>query len=208
MLRAVVATMMCVAAVPCAFAADDVAAGSAPSAAAKPWAFALTAYPTVVHGGENYTSGIATADRGALHLEARYNYESIGARSAFVGWTFSGGEGFTWEVTPLLGGAWGTTQAFIPGLEATLAWGPVDFYIEAEYVRDNHDNTNSYTYAWSELGSGRSSGCASALPASTPAPTPATVPSSADRSRRSPGVPSQLADTGSIPVRASRFSWA
>jgi hypothetical protein len=124
--------------------------GSPPDAAA--WEFAMTAYPTVVRGGENYTSAIAVADRGPLHLEARYNYESIGARSAFVGWTFSGGEAITWELTPLLGGDWGTTQAFVPGLEATLAWGQLDFYVEAEYVRDSKERSDSYTYAWSELG--------------------------------------------------------
>ena len=104
-----------------AFAAEDEhAAGRRASPATKPsWEFAITAYPTVVRGGENYTSAIAVADRGPLHLEARYNYESIGARSAFVGWTFSGGESITWELTPLLGGAWGTTQAFVPALEAS-----------------------------------------------------------------------------------------
>ena len=116
------------------------------------WEVAVSAYPTVVRGGDNYTSAIATADRGPLHLEARYNYESIGARSAFVGWTFSSGETVTWELTPLLGGAWGTTQAFMPGLEASLAWGQLDFYVEAEYVRNSKERTNSYTYAWSELG--------------------------------------------------------
>lgn len=119
---------------------------------AKAWAFAVTAYPTVVRGGENYTSGIATADRGPLHLEARVNYESIGARSAFVGWTFSGGDTITWELTPLLGGAWGTTQAFVPGLEATLGWKTFDFYVEAEIVRSRREQTDSYVYAWSELG--------------------------------------------------------
>ena len=116
------------------------------------WAFAVTAYPTVVRGGQNYTSGIATADRGPLHLEARVNYESIGARSAFVGWNFSGGDAVTWELTPLLGGAWGSTQAFVPGLEATLGWKKFDLYVEAEYVRSHHESTDSYTYAWSELG--------------------------------------------------------
>jgi hypothetical protein len=129
--------------------------GSAPpaSAAEKPsWDFALTAYPTVVRGGENYTSAIATADRGPLHLEARYNYESVGARSAFVGWNFSGGEEITWELTPLVGGAWGTTQAFIPGLEATVAWKKFDLYVEAEYVLDSRERSESYFYAWSELG--------------------------------------------------------
>jgi hypothetical protein len=136
-----------------AFAADERPVGQPATAEAPPpWAFAVTAYPTVVRGGQNYTSGIATADRGPLHLEARVNYESIGARSAFVGWNFSGGDTVTWELTPLLGGAWGTTQAFVPGLEASLAWKKFDVYVEAEYVRNRHESTESYAYAWSELG--------------------------------------------------------
>ena len=133
--------------------AEDDHSGRRASLPEKPsWEFALTAYPTVVRGGENYTSAIAAADRGPLHLEVRYNYESIGARSAFVGWTFAGGETVTWELTPLLGGAWGTTQAFVPGFEASVAWKQLDFYIEAEYVRDIHARADSYFYAWSELG--------------------------------------------------------
>jgi len=136
-----------------ALAGEDAPNGRRASSVEKPsWEFALTAYPTVVRGGENYTSAIAVADRDSLHLEARYNYESIGARSAFVGWTFSGGEAVTWELTPLLGGAWGATQAFVPGFEASAAWKQLDFYIEAEYVRDIHARADSYFYAWSELG--------------------------------------------------------
>ena len=136
-----------------AYAGEDAPGGGRASPVEKPsWEFALTAYPTVVRGGENYTSAIAAADRGPLHLEARYSYESVGARSAFVGWTFSGGETITWEVTPLVGGAWGTTQAFVPGFEASVAWKQLDFYVEAEYVRDNHARADSYFYAWSELG--------------------------------------------------------
>ena len=125
--------------------------GEAAEAIAK-WEFTVTAYPTVVRGGDNYTSAIAAADGGPLHLEARYNYESIGARSAFAGWTLSGGETLTWEFTPLIGGAWGSTQAFVPGFEASAAWGRFDFYVEAEYVRDNSARSASYVYAWSELG--------------------------------------------------------
>ena len=136
-----------------ALGAEEEHGGRRASPAANPsWEFAITAYPTVVRGGENYTSAIAVADRGPLHLEARYNYESVGARSAFVGWTFAGGEAITWELTPLLGGAWGTTQAFVPALEASVAWKQLDFYIEAEYVRDSHQRTDSYCYSWSELG--------------------------------------------------------
>ncbi len=72
-----------------ALAAEDARSGRRASPAENPtWAFALTAYPTLVRGGENCTSAIAAADRGPLHLEARVNYESVGARSAFVGMTF------------------------------------------------------------------------------------------------------------------------
>ena len=136
-----------------AIAAEEEGHGRRASAVTKPsWEFAATAYPTSVRNGDNYTSAIFAADRGPLHLEARANYESIGARSAFVGWTFSGGETVTWELTPIVGGAWGTTKAFVPGLEASVAWGKIDFYIEAEYVRDRTERSSSYTYAWSELG--------------------------------------------------------
>jgi hypothetical protein len=136
-----------------ALADEDGGSGRRASPAEKPsWEFAMTAYPTLVRGGDDYTSAIGAADRGPLHLEGRINYESVGARSAFVGWTFSGGETVTWELTPLLGGAWGTTQAFVPGLEASVTWERLDLYIEAEYVRDIHARSDSYLYAWSELG--------------------------------------------------------
>lgn len=147
-----IATLAAIAATAAVAGGGEDTGTAAPAPETKPWTFALTAYPTAVRGGDDYTSAVATADRGALHLEARYNYESIGARSAFLGWNLTGGEGVAWELTPLLGGAWGTTQAFIPGVEASVAWGPLDFYVEAEYVRDSRDSTASYTYAWSELG--------------------------------------------------------
>ena len=135
-----------------AFAEDEAGSGRRAAPPTQPsWEFGLTAYPTIVRNSGNYTSWIGVADRGPLHLEARVNYESVGARSAFVGWTFSGGEEFTWELTPLAGGAWGSTDAFVPGLEASLGWGRFDFYIEAEYVRPS-DKENRYLYAWSEVG--------------------------------------------------------
>ena len=128
-----------------ALAGEDEHAGTTAAAPKESsWEFALTAYPAVVRGGDNYTSAIATADRRPLQFEARYNHESIGARPAFIGWNSSGGETIKWELTPLLGGAWGTTQAFVPGIEATIPWEKPDFYVEAEYVRDNSGHANSY----------------------------------------------------------------
>jgi hypothetical protein len=137
----VVASLAAIA-TPAALAAEDKEA----------WEFGITAYPTIVRGGENYTSAIAVADRGPLHLEARVNYEAVGTRSAFVGWTFSGGQTVTWELTPLAGGAWGDTRAFVPGFEAGVGWKRLDFYVEAEYVRDSGERDDSYFYAWTELG--------------------------------------------------------
>jgi hypothetical protein len=136
-----------------ALADEDEGSGRRASRPAKPsWEFGVTAYPTDVRGGENYTSVIAVADRGPLHLELRHNYEAINATSAFVGWTFSGGETVAWELTPLLGFVRGTKQAFAPGLEASLTWGRLDYYIEAEYVNERNASADSYFYAWSELG--------------------------------------------------------
>jgi hypothetical protein len=134
-------------------AAEDRTSAPQSGESSKPsWDFSITLMPTAVRGGEDYTTVVAAADRGPLHLEARANYESVGARSAFVGWNFSGGETVTWQVTPLLGGAWADTRAFIPGAEAAVAWRWLDFYIEAEYVRDSDELSDSYFYSWSEVG--------------------------------------------------------
>ena len=136
-----------------AFAGDEAGSGRRAAPATKPsWEFAATAYPTFVRNGDDYTSAIVAADRGPLHLEGRVNYEASGARSVFAGWTFAGGEAITWEVTPLIGGSWGTVRAFIPAVELSVAAGRFDVYLEGEYVRDHGDRDSSYFYAWSELG--------------------------------------------------------
>jgi hypothetical protein len=136
-----------------AFGGDEAGSGRRAGPPAKPsWEFAATGYHTSIRGGDDYASAIVAADRGPLHLEGRISYEAVGARSAFVGWTFSGGDAVTWEVTPIVGGAWGTVRAFVPGVEASVAAGRFDFYVEGEYVRDHGDHESSYLYAWSELG--------------------------------------------------------
>jgi hypothetical protein len=145
--------------VACSALAMASAAAEPPAAAPSPgpagddaWEFALTAYPTDVRGGERYTSIVGVADYGSLHLEARHNYESINATSAFVGWSFAGGDGATWEVRPLIGGAWGSLRALVPAVEASVSAGRFDAYVEAEYVHDRNARSDSYVYAWSELG--------------------------------------------------------
>ena len=136
-----------------ALADDEDRSGRRASRPSKPsWEFEVTAYPTQVRGADHYTSVIAAADRGPLHLEARYSYEQLNATSAFVGWTFSGGQTVSWEITPLIGGVWGTRLGYVPGFEASVGWKRLDFYVEAEYVSDRRDRNESFAYAWSELG--------------------------------------------------------
>jgi len=139
-----------------AFAADDgEAAGRRAARPDKPdWEFAATGYWNEIRDGDSYASGIFIANRGALQLEARANYEALHAQSFFIGWTFSAGkeEGLNLEITPIIGGATGDVRGPIAGFEATLAKGRFDFYVEAEYVRGRGSRDDSYTYAWSELG--------------------------------------------------------
>ena len=105
----------------------------------------------VLSDEENYVQPTVTADRGALHLETRYNYEDRESMSAFVGWNFAFGDKVTVELTPMLGGAFGSTDGFIPALKADFTWRLLEAYAEGEYVIDAHDSGSSFLYNWSEL---------------------------------------------------------
>jgi len=113
---------------------------------------AVTGYYYSMRDEPDFGVGVATLDRGPLHLELRYNYEAHDAGSAFVGWKFSGGDVLTFEFTPILGTMFGAARGVVPGFEASLAWRDFDAYIEAEYVRDRNQSAPGYYYAWSELG--------------------------------------------------------
>ena len=106
----------------------------------SPSEFTITAYPTFVRGGDNYIYAVAAADRDALHLEARYDYEADGARSAFVGWTMHGGRTISSGADAPARRHVGTVQALVPGVEASVASKRLDFYIEAEYVMKQFAN--------------------------------------------------------------------
>ncbi len=91
------------------------------------------------------------ADRGALHLEARYNYEDLDTASLHAGWSFTfGGEERYVEATPMLGGVFGSTNGIAPGLELEGRWGRFSYWLEAEYLVDVEVASASYLYAWSE----------------------------------------------------------
>jgi hypothetical protein len=112
----------------------------------------ITGFYYAMRDESDFGVGVAALNRDALHFEGRYNYEARGSGSLFVGWNLSGGDRVTWQVTPILGVLFGESRGVIPGLEATVAHGAFDFYVEAEYVADSRHHDDSYFYAWSELG--------------------------------------------------------
>jgi len=150
--HAVLAAALFVPALACAAPVNGTAASLSASAKTSDWTYSATGMYYFPPDDSNFLLAIATADRGSLHLEARYNYEALDTGSLFVGWTFSGGNKLTYTLTPMLGVVFGKTQGIAPGFEASLAYGIVDYYIEAEYLYDLDVKEDSYIYAWSELG--------------------------------------------------------
>jgi hypothetical protein len=111
----------------------------------------VTGFYYAMRDQPDFAVGVAALDRDSLHLEARYNYEARDSGSVFAGWKFSGGNTVTFAVTPILGALFGSTRGVVPGIEASVAYGTIDAYVEAEYVHDLEQHSASYYYAWSEL---------------------------------------------------------
>jgi hypothetical protein len=146
MTRIALAAALVLGALPCARAvADDAQAASA-------WSTALYLDGYFVSGEKGYMVPTLFADRGPLHLEARYNYEALDTASLFAGWSFDlGEEGRSLRLTPMVGGAFGDVKGVAPGLEIEAEWGRVAYWLEAEYLFDVGDSSASYLYTWSEL---------------------------------------------------------
>lgn len=134
-------------------AAQEGGVAAPESGEGKPgWTYGATGMYYALKDQSDFLLAIATAERGQLHIEARYNYEAIDTGSLFAGWKFSGGDKLTYDLTPIIGAVFGATQGIAPGFEASVVYGITDFYIESEYMYDTNTRDDSYTYAWSELG--------------------------------------------------------
>ena len=120
-----------------------------PSESAPAWYASANFY--LLDEGRDYVQPTIFVDRGRLHLEARYNYEDVGAGSAWAGINLSAGGEVSLEFTPMIGVVFGAVGGIAPGYKATLAWRSVEFYSEAEYVIDGDDADDSFLYTWTEL---------------------------------------------------------
>lgn len=117
----------------------------------KAWSFSVSAYTYFVPDDSNFLVPVITADRGRLHLEARYNYEDRDTGSAWIGYNLHFGENLTWDITPMIGAVFGNTAGVAPGYKSTLSWWKIELYSEGEYVIDTGDSSDSFFYTWSEL---------------------------------------------------------
>jgi hypothetical protein len=124
---------------------------SAEEPATNLWSFSVAANGYLVPDSRDYVQPTATADRGWLHLETRYNYENLDTGSIWAGYNFSNGEKLAWQLTPILGGVFGKTTGIAPGYEGTLTWWKLELYSEGEFVVDPSDSSKNYFYNWSEL---------------------------------------------------------
>lgn len=150
--RPLIATIAVLAAAAVPLPAQQVAVGG-PSAvpAARSWEFGAALFGYFVPDDEDFALPIVTADRGPLHLEARYNYESPDTGSLFAGWTFETGSTLVFEATAMLGAVFGDLDGIAPGYELTLSYDRFSLYDEGEYVVDLDDSDNNFLYNWLEL---------------------------------------------------------
>jgi hypothetical protein len=148
--RAILALLVALAL--CAFHAQGQStATDVPSATERNWSFSASAYGYILPDNTDYLQPTVTADRGWLHLEARYNYEAPKTGSFWIGYNFSVGKELKLEFTPMLGGVFGDTTGIAPGYTGTLSWWKLELYSQGEYVIDTGSSSDSFFYTWSEL---------------------------------------------------------
>jgi len=115
------------------------------------WTYSLSAYTYFLPDSSVYVQPTFTADRQWLHLQGRYNYESLGTGSVWVGLNFNAGKKVSLSITPMFGGVFGKTSGIAPGYRASLDWRRLELYSEGELVFAFDRDSDSFFYNWSEF---------------------------------------------------------
>jgi hypothetical protein len=119
--------------------------------ARAPWEVALTVDGYLLPDQDDYIDPTVSADRGRLHLEARYNYENLRTGSLWIGYNISAGRKLVFHLTPMIGGVFGRTTGVAPGFEASLEYKRIKASISNEYVFDTNHKSGNFYYSWPEL---------------------------------------------------------
>jgi len=127
------------------------AAGAAPEAVGSAWSSSINVYAYLVPDGDDFLQPTVSADRGRLHLEARYNYEGFNTGSLWVGYNLGLDGAVTLAFTPMVGAVVGDTDGVAPGYNLEISWRRITFFSQSEYLIDTNDSDNSFLYTWTEL---------------------------------------------------------
>jgi hypothetical protein len=119
--------------------------------AEEEWECSLSISTYLAQNGRDYANPNLVADRGWLHLEARYNYEAIKTGSVWLGYNFSVGKKLLLEATPMLGGVVGDITGIAPGYALALSYEQIEFFTQGEYFFDAETRAGNFFYTWSEL---------------------------------------------------------
>jgi hypothetical protein len=138
----------------CPLRAQDVASSASGASAdvdAKNWSFSAAAAGYLIPHSRSYVSPTFMADRGWLHLEARYNYENLETGSLWTGYNFTLNKKIELNFTPMIGGVFGKKTAIAPGYLGTFNYKGIALFSQGELVVDTREHTGSFFYTWSEL---------------------------------------------------------
>jgi hypothetical protein len=120
-------------------------------ASENPWDVSLTTSGYIVPKSSSYVSPDLSADRGKLHLEARYNDEALQTGSLWVGYNFSAGKKLVLNTTAMAGAVFGDLNGIAPGGALTLSYKKLQLYSSFEYVFDLQHRNGSFFYVWDQL---------------------------------------------------------
>ena len=115
------------------------------------WSFTTSLYGYIAPESKDYVNPNFTADRGWLHLEARYNYEALYTGSLWVGYNLKTGETVVFECAPMLGGVFGDLTGVAPGCNLSLTYKRFTLSSQSEYVFDTGNSSGNFFYTWSEV---------------------------------------------------------
>jgi len=104
-----------------------------------------------VPNGQSYVSPTFSGDHGALHLEARYNYEAQQTGSLWAGYNLKTGRKVVLLATPMIGGAFGRVNGVASGVELTVTYKKLQLYSANEYIFATNTKVDNFFYTWTQL---------------------------------------------------------
>jgi hypothetical protein len=127
--------------------------GSVPAQAPPPpqWTTSFSAFWMEPPHSSGYMSGILSADRGSLHLEAHWAYEDRDTFSVFAGKSFPIDGDIHGNFTPRIGVAGGNSDGIVPAMALGLNWKALSFTTDVEYMIGTSSDTSDFLYSWNEL---------------------------------------------------------